>query len=202
MKTLTQIFNESGGDKGSFFTHVGSSENIAHFYTGVYEKIMENHRTEEINLLEIGIWCPFFPGASVKSWPTYFEKANYYGIDIVDCRHLSRERVNIDIVDQRSESSISNYLIGKPKFKFIIDDGCHEEDAITISLGAFFPQVESGGFYIIEDLHVVDKTNLRKLIHKEFTSKFISNDKLDYINQNIESCYFEKNEKMLIIKKK
>jgi hypothetical protein len=202
MKTLTQIFNEAGGDKGSYFTHVGSTENIAHNYTQTYEKIMSPNRNDKFSLLEIGIWCPYFPGSSVKSWPQYFENATYYGIDIVDCRQLEADRVKIDIVYQRSPSSITRFIKDKPKFKFIIDDGCHEEDAIVISLGHLFPMLESGGVYFIEDLHVVDKTNLYKLINKNFNTHYIDQDKVNYINNNIEKCYFENNDKLLIIHKK
>jgi hypothetical protein len=201
-QTLTDVFNEVGGDKGSYFAHVGSTENIAHNYAEVYDRIMKPYKDTPFNLLEIGLWCPFFPGASVKAWPAYFEKVTYYGVDIVDCTHLASERVNIDIVDQRSESSITNYLQDKPKFKFIIDDGCHEEDAITISLGSLFPVLESGGVYFIEDLHVVDKSRLYNLMNKQFQSPYIDQDKLDYINNNIDKCYFENNGKLCIIHKK
>ena len=200
--SLTDIFNEAGGDKGSYFTHVGSTENISHNYTRVYDEIMSPFRNGKISLMEIGLWCPFFPGASVKAWSKYFTNADYYGVDIVDCRHLSSNRSFIDIMDQKSEQMINEYLRDKPKFKFIIDDGCHEEDAIVISLGNLFSQLESGGVYFIEDLHVVDKTDLYKLVDKKFTSRFISQDKIDYINNNIDRCYFDCNDKMCVIYKK
>jgi len=200
--TLTQIFDEEGGDKGSFFTHKGESTNLAHNYTKIYDEVIGGYRHEPINVLEIGLWCPYFPGSSVRAWSRYFTKAIYYGVDIVDCKQLSKDRVNIDIVDQRNEESLNNFIKDKPKFKFIIDDGCHEEDAISISLGNLFPHLESGGVYFIEDLHVVDKTNLFKLVDNNFTSKFISEDKVKYINDNVEKCYFTNNDKLCVIYKK
>lgn len=30
METMTEIFDDEGGDKGSFFCHVGQDENLAH----------------------------------------------------------------------------------------------------------------------------------------------------------------------------
>jgi len=200
-ETLTDIFNQEGGDKGSFFQHVGSNDNIAHNYTAIYEQIMEPYRDDKLSILEIGLWCPFFPGASVKAWNRYFTNATYYGIDIVDCRHLQKENVHIDIVDQKSEWGLENYVSDKDKFKFIIDDGCHQEDAITISLGCLFPRLESGGTYFIEDLHVVDKTNLYKLCDKTFSTNFISSEKISYINSNIDNCVFSKDEKLCMITK-
>tara|TARA_R110000787_G_scaffold45333_2_gene110552 strand:- start:6813 stop:7433 length:621 start_codon:yes stop_codon:yes gene_type:complete len=200
--TLTEIFDEEGGDKGSYFTHKDSTENLAHNYTKVYDEVMSPFRDEEINLMEIGLWCPFFPGSSVKAWSRYFSKATYYGVDIVDCTQLASEGVNIDIMDQRNEKQMSSYIKDKPKFKFIIDDGCHEEDAIILSLGSLFPHLESGGMYFIEDLHVVDKTNLYNLVTNKFTSEYISEDKIKYINENVDRCYFSEDGKLCVIYKK
>lgn len=202
--SLSELFDNTGSDKGTYFTHVGQTQNIAHYYTLVYEQQMEEFRNDTINMLEIGIWSPYYPGASVKAWTKYFKKAKFYGIDVVeDCRQLhDGERINIDIVDQRSEEQLSKYLEDKPKFKFIIDDGCHEEDAIIISLGTLFPHLESGGIYYIEDLHVVDKTRLFGLFYKRFYSPFISLDKIKYINDNLDWCSFSPDGKLCIIKKK
>ena len=200
--TLTNIFDEEGGDKGSKFNHENKTENLAHNYTTVYDDVIGPHRNDKIDLLEIGLWCPYFPGSSVRAWSRYFTNATYYGIDIVDCTQLESDTAKIAIVDQKSEEQLSNYIKDKPKFKFIIDDGCHEEDAIAISLGTLFPQLESGGVYFIEDLHVVDKTRLFNLVNKTFTSDFISDEKVKYINDNIDKCYFTTGDKLCVIYKK
>ena len=36
---------------------------------------VEEFRNDTINMLEIGIWSPYYPGASVKAWTKYFKKA-------------------------------------------------------------------------------------------------------------------------------
>ena len=200
--TLTDIFNIYGGDKGSYFTHVGTTNNIAHYYTRIYELYMEKFRDEEINMLEIGLWCSYFPGSSIKGWNSYFNKVQYYGIDIVDCTQFNNDSVHISICDQTSEEMLGEYIKDKPKFKFIIDDGIHEEEAIIKSLGSLFPQLESKGIYFIEDLHVVNRTNLYKLCDKTFESSFISEDKIAYINENVENCYFSQDHKLCVIIKK
>lgn len=201
--SLSDIFNRCGSDKGTYFTHVGQNQNIAHYYTWVYEQQLEALRDEEFNLLEIGIWSPYYPGASVRAWTEYFTKVNFYGIDIAtDSLQLAKENVNIEIVDQTSEVELSNYIKDKPKFKVIIDDGCHEEKPIIVTLGTLFPQLESGGFYYIEDLHVVDKNRLYGLFWKKFSTDFISKDKVDYINSQTDWCSFSPDGKLLIIKKK
>jgi hypothetical protein len=201
--SLSEIFDKAGSDKGTYFTHKGQNQNIAHYYTLIYEQQMEQFREQEFNFLEIGIWSPYYPGASVKAWTEYFKNVNFFGIDIEEgCKVLQSEKVNIDIVDQTSEQQLSKYISDKPKFKFIIDDGCHVEDAIIISLGTLFPQLESGGIYYIEDLHVVDKTRLYGLFYKRFQSNLISQSKIDYINSNIDWVSFSPDGKLCIIKKK
>lgn len=201
--SLSELFDSAGSDKGTYFTHIGQTQNIAHYYTWTYEQQMEKFRNEPINYLEIGIWSPYYPGASVKAWTQYFKNGNFYGIDISEgCKVLRDEKIFIDIVDQTSEEQLTRYISDKPKFKFIIDDGCHVEDAITISLGTLFPQLESGGIYYIEDLHVVDKTRLYGLFWKRFATPFISQDKVQYINDNIDWCSFSPDGKLCIIKKK
>ena len=200
-KSLTQIFNEEGGDKGSLFCHQNSTENIAHNYTSIYERYMDPVRDELFSILEIGLWCPYFPGASVRAWPRYFTQAEYYGIDIVDCSHLRGDRVNIDIVDQTSPAQLTSYIKEKKEFKFIIDDGVHEEEAITTSLGYLFPKLEDGGVYFIEDLHVVDIFRLQKLGDPDFTTPFLPPKEVEYLTEHIESCCFLAGEKMCVIKK-
>jgi Fe-S-cluster containining protein len=200
--TLTEIFDKTGGDKGSYFVHKNTTTNLAHNYTETYEKYMSDFRHKNINFLEIGLWCPFFPGASVSAWNEYFTNLNYFGIDIVDCTHLNKEKIEISVVDQKDYNQLNDYLLGKEKFKFIIDDGCHEEDAIIISLGNLFPHLEPGGFYFIEDLHVVDKTNLYRLKENKFYSDLLSSDQVDFLNDNIDTCVFANEDKLCIIKKK
>jgi len=202
MSTLTEIFDNEGGDKGSFFAHVGQTENLAHRYTYIYEQYMESFRDTKFNLLEIGICSPFYPGASLRAWYQYFRQADIFGLDIVECSRFENDRVKTFVVDQTSEQQLRNFTKLAPPFKFIIDDGCHDERAITISMGELFPQLESGGIYFVEDLHVVHKDNLYGLVDKQFISPFIAQAKLDYINANIAEAIFSDDKKMCIIRKK
>lgn len=201
MSTLTEIFDKQGSDKGSFFAHVGTTENLAHNYTYVYERYMEEFRNSPFNMLEIGICSPFYPGASLRAWYQYFQQAQIFGLDIVECSRFENDRVKTFLVDQTSEVQLRNFAKLAPQFKFIIDDGCHDERAITISLGELFPSLESGGIYFIEDLHVVHKDRLFKLVDKQFVSPFIAPAKLEYINANIARATFSDDKKMCIIEK-
>jgi hypothetical protein len=202
METMTEIFDSEGGDKGSFFCHVNTTENLAHGYTHVYEKYMEMYRDQEINILEIGICSPFYPGASLRSWYRYLEKASIFGIDIVDCSSFDNDRVKTAVVDQTSSVQLKNFISDIPTCKFIIDDGCHDDKAILISLGSLFPKLESGGIYFIEDLHVVDCTKLLCLKDRTLQSPHITRAECDYINQNVSDVFFTEDGKMCVITKK
>ncbi len=202
MLTMTEIFDSEGGDKGSFFCHVDTTENLAHGYTVVYEKYMESYRTEPINMLEIGICSPFYPGASLRSWYRYLARAQIFGIDIVDCSKFQNDRVKTFIVDQTSEIQLRVFASHTPMFRFIIDDGCHDAKAILISLGSLFSRLESGGVYFIEDLHVADRTDLLKLTTRDLQSSHITREECEYINQNVADVMFTDDNKMCVITKK
>lgn len=204
MKTLTQIFDEPNlnktvaSDKGSYYTHPWSSENIAHNYTPIYDEIMTPYRHSKINFLEIGVGV----GDSFRAFNEYFTDFTYYGIDVVDRTYLGNEKAKIFIGDANSQESLSSLKDNFPMFRFIIDDGGHADNLIINALGVYFPYLESGGYYILEDLHVVDKTEIYNLVDKKFQSKYLSQEQTDYINSNIDFCYFERDEKLCIIKKK
>lgn len=202
IQSLTEIFNEFGSDKGSYFTHTNSTNNISHNYTKTYDELMSPYRDKEINFLEIGIWSPFYPGASVKAWTKYFNNVNFYGLDIEDCSHLSNDKIRIFVGDQSNEDFLKTVTDTTPNFRFIIDDGAHTDLHIIKSLGTLFHKLESGGIYFIEDLHVVNKTDLFKLVDKKFDTNLLDKEKIEYINNNIESCYFTNNDKLCVIVKK
>ncbi len=202
MLTMTEIFDSEGGDKGSFFCHVGQTENLAHGYTQVYEKYMESCRSEPINILEIGICSPFYPGASLRSWYRYLEQAEIFGIDIVECSRFQNDRVKTFVVDQTSKLQLQVFADQMPSFRFIVDDGCHDHRAILISLGVLFSKLESGGVYFLEDLHVVDRTELLALKDRKLVTSHITREACEYINENIADVLFTDDNKMCVITKK
>lgn len=203
IESLSEIFNKWGSDKGTYFTHKFQTQNIAHNYTLIYEQQLEKFRNDEFNMLEIGIWSPYYPGASVKAWTEYFPKVNFYGIDIAeDCKQMESERVTIDIVDQSSQQQLIDYISKVPEFDLIIDDGCHEEIPIVTSLGILFKHLKSGGLYYVEDLHVVDKTRLYPIFWGRLNHPVLTQEQNDYINKNLDWCSFSPDGKLMILKKK
>jgi hypothetical protein len=94
-------------------------------------------------------------------------------------------------------------------FDYIIDDGSHFQEDQQVSLGLLFPQVKSGGYYIIED--VVDYKDLlngswwdqkredctdstdyvisKYLSDGVLKSDYITDDQITYILSNIEDIF-------------
>ena len=129
-----------------------------------------------------------------------------------------KEKQSSKITKVKKED-LNNFInISGGKFDVIIDDASHASHHQQISLGALFPHLNSGGYYIIEDLDwqpnelekkesiLTEKLFLSYLGNNSFDSPFLTKDDNKYINQNIDYCnMFNKQDqlfKLVIIKKK
>lgn len=171
---------------------------MGHGYTVHYDKILKNKKIN--NMLEIGVSF----GGSIKMWDEYF-KGNCFitGIDIEEKRFKKKdiEKSNIRIL-LGSQNDV-NFLksLCDIKYDFIVDDGSHKSGDQLISFNNLFNNMNSGGIYIIEDLHVAKKT-------EKIFSCFGTNDDFykfhlneDVIN-NIKNVEFYESNKLCVIYKK
>lgn len=152
MKTLTEIANNIGTDKG---TAAGEKHN----YTEVYEKYFLELKNKPVKMLEIGVWDNRFRGASARLWTQWFDNLDFIGLEInPDAKALEEElgikiftgdQLNVEDLKHCIEEHGSNYDV-------IIDDGVHTFDAIRISFESLYPSLKEGGLYIIEDIHAND----------------------------------------------
>lgn len=153
MLTLDELAIKYTTDKGTV-----SGFPSTHGYAPIYEKYLSDWRHAEIRLLEIGVCMEFTGGGqSVRMWHEYFQKAEIYTFDIVDMKGLESElgpRVKFFQGDQSSRDSLRSMYseFGSKPFDFILEDGSHIHEHQIISLGALFPYVKSGGYYILEDV--------------------------------------------------
>jgi len=120
-----------------------------HNYTEKYERYFAALRQEKLKVLEIGIQN----GYSLKTWKQYFPFAEIFGIDIVDCKHMDEERIKTLKGSQTDITFLNEINTTYGPFDIIIDDGSHFSTDMTISFNTLFPQLKSGGLYIVEDLH-------------------------------------------------
>jgi hypothetical protein len=138
---MNKLALEAGTDKSS----------AGHNYTRVYSMYLDSLRDKPINFLEIGIQ----EGYSALFWENYFPHANLHFIDITNEKlkyHSSRSSYHY--LDQENKAELNKFLnMTQVGFDVVIDDGGHTMRQQINSFEAIFPFLNSGGIYIIEDLH-------------------------------------------------
>lgn len=152
--TLNELANKYGTDKGDL-------NHEKHSYAKVYDDILGKYREEKVNIVEIGINDPRFPGASIRMWNDYFVNGIYRGLDI----NLDKNIVRLSMeyggallynVDQTNAQQLHEFGESVPPIDFVVDDGIHTHEAQMTSFKALFPFLKSGGIYFIEDCHAKD----------------------------------------------
>lgn len=128
----------------------GKSSNW-HNYTEVYALYFAPIRKRPLKFLEIGI----YKGAGVRLWENYFENAELHFIDITfDHAEYFSTRSHYHLADQAKPSDLQRVIdVVGGNFDIIIDDGGHTMEQQLVSFKELFPYLNSGGLYIIEDLH-------------------------------------------------
>ena len=223
-KNLNFLFEFFNSDKGeeyiNQYTHPAKRNNIkikAHGYSKFYEKVFLEFKDKKINILEIG---SFYGNASAAMF-FYFRNANIFGADInPDMFNYTSKRMTSFFVNSSSISSIQNNILDKNiKYKIIIEDASHMLKDQIISLFYLFPILESGGYFIVEELDFPEKREdmrigqefpdlksiLKNTLKKQdFNSKYIDQNLKNYFLDNVESIeIFRGNiNEIAIIKKK
>ena len=218
---LFEFFNSDKGEKYiNQYTHPSKKDNRrikAHGYSKFYEKIFLELKDKKINILEIG---SFYGNASAAMF-FYFKNANIFGADInPDMFNFTSKRIKNFFVNSSSVSSIQkNMLDKKIEYKIIIEDASHMLKDQIISLFHLFPILESGGYFIVEELdfpetredmrtgqEFPDLKSILKNIQekKDFNSIYINQNLKDYFLNNFETIdVFKGNiNEIAIIKKK
>ena len=218
---LFEYFNSDKGEKYiNQYTHPSKRDNIritAHGYSKFYEKVFLEFKDKKINVLEIG---SFYGNASAAMF-FYFRNANIFGADInPDMFNYTSKRMTSFFVNSSSVSSIQKNIIDKKiEFKIIIEDASHMLKDQIISLFYLFPILESGGYFIVEELDFPEKREdmrigqefpdlksiLKNILKKQdFNSKYIDQNLKNYFLDNVETIeIFRGNiNEIAIIKKK
>ena len=218
---LFEYFNSDKGEKYiNQYTHPSKRDNIriaAHGYSKFYEKVFLEFKDKKINVLEIG---SFYGNASAAMF-FYFRNANIFGADInPDMFNYTSKRMTSFFVNSSSASSIQKNIIDKKiKYKIIIEDASHMLKDQIISLFYLFPILESGGYFIVEELDFPEtredmrigqefpdlKSILKNILKKkDFNSKYIDQNLKNYFLDNVETIeIFRGNiNEIAIIKKK
>ena len=136
-----------------FENHRGKYSDKWSYYLEVYWNAFEPLRLMETDILEIGIQN----GGSLEIWSNLFPKArNLIGIDTnAKCADLRFTDPRITVLVEDASHPRAADLVSKitSRLGVVIDDGSHISSDIIKSFLLFFPQLQPGGVYIIEDLH-------------------------------------------------
>jgi len=117
-----------------------------HGFTKHYELYFEAIRNSPLKILEIGVQS----GASLRMWKHYFPNAQIIGLDYYDTEVMSEDRIKIIKGEQTSKKAMDEALLDGP-LDIVIDDGCHQNEAVMGSFEYLFPRIKPGGLYVIED---------------------------------------------------
>lgn len=118
----------------------GSDKGKTHKYCDFYEK----HIGKPKSIIEFGV----LNGASLKMWRDAYPGSVVIGLDIEDKKPI--EGTFIFKLDAAKENWITRL---KPTFDLIVDDASHMVADQIASFNLWWPLVNKGGCYIIEDIH-------------------------------------------------
>ena len=122
--------------------------------TPIYEMVFKKRRLENLKILELGV----ANGHSIASWHHYFPNSKIYGIDHKKPFKFfySSKRVKYFQIDVYDQKKIDNFIKKYGKFDYIIDDSINTEVAMLNNLKNFYPSLNSGGAYFLEDFGFYD----------------------------------------------
>ncbi len=205
--SINDLFEYFNCDKGSNFQTTENKRIKAHNYSVFYEKYFNKIKNEKFNFLELGS----HEGKGIAAFYHFFPNAKLIGANInpFQMRYYSNriEEVYIDVSSKKILQNFTNYFDNR--FQIIIDDASHNLRDILITLPILFKKLNSGGFYVIEDINQFDvfknlnptreKLTPIKILkymqeNKSFDSDFISKDDVNYLKENIAEYHFEKGE--------
>lgn len=129
MNTLQQWAVAHGSDKGT-----------AHLYCDFYQENIGNPKS----IIEFGV----LNGSSLKMWRDAYPDAVVIGLDIEDKKQIPG--VYFFKLDATKENWITKI---KPGFDLILDDASHVVEDQIASFNLWWPLLNKGGCYIIEDIH-------------------------------------------------
>ena len=202
----------------SFLFKYFDSYKLQEGYTDFYHENLKGLKGKKLDILEIGV----ARGDGIASFYFYFPYSNLIGVDNnpFKTRYKSKRirTMYVDISSRQILKNLTNHL--NQKFDLIIEDCSHKLIDQILCFSENFKNLKKGGIYIVEDLNfpeihkmynptneAVDlKTILKKInLGEEIFTKFMKENEIEYIQNNIENIKFYKghdNSEIVFIKKK
>lgn len=151
-------------------------------YLPIYDELFEKFRTQNLNLLEIGVQN----GGSLETWKTFFSSANVLiGCDIDEkCGSLQYDesRIHVVVGDANQAGTVNKITEICNNFDIIIDDGSHTSNDILNSFFIYFSMLKPGGIFVIEDTHTLYMNDWGGGILNDFSPYSFFKKLIDVIN--------------------
>lgn len=156
-------------DLDELFTAYGSDK-TRNGYAPVYHSLLKNLREKPIVLLEIGIGTMvpgvhssmvgyalegYRPGGSLRAWRDWLPLADIHGADVQpDTQFDDEHRITTHLCDSTKPAMVDHFMNGelRAQIDVLIDDGSHVPHDQWQTFVNFWPHINRGGFYIIEDI--------------------------------------------------
>lgn len=161
---LSRIGSQYGTDK------------VHHGFSAFYDHYLRAQRKRVAKVFEIGI----YGGASLYMWRDYFPNAVIHALDLDRVKLDGADRITTYTGDQSDRGLLQSIVENAgTDFDLILDDGGHTMSQQQTSLGALFPHVRPGGYYVVEDLHTsfMQRINLYR-----------DGEAVDYYETGIDAC--------------
>lgn len=143
MKSLAQIYRD----------HHGKISDKWSLYLSEYDRLLAGYRDRPVSVLEIGVQN----GGSLEIWLQFFARAaRIVGCDIDPKAAQLRyddARVAVVVADAGTDAAERQIRRLCASFDIIIDDGSHRSVDIVRNFARYFPLLNDGGVYVVEDLH-------------------------------------------------
>ena len=173
-----------------------------HGYCEVYERRLEDRRSEPLKVLEIGV----FFGASLRMWREYFPNAEIHGVDLDIKRCGDIDGVTLHKIDANDTNELVKLSEKHGPWDLIVDDGSHMMKHQQSTFSKLWSHVKPDGFYVVEDIHTSFLPKLEscsadahneKLVHttfrmieslkyeKDFHSKYVSRHVFETLRQDV-----------------
>ena len=124
-------------------------------YLPVYDRLFAPYRDLPLSLLEVGVQN----GGSLEVWSRYFARARkIVGCDInprcADLRYAD-PRIAVVVGDINTEETYLAIAEHSARFDLIIDDGSHLSQDVLATFVNYFPFLNPGGLFVVEDTHTL-----------------------------------------------
>ena len=159
--------NKKGGKFKNYYEWINRENprsfeyQFGHNFTPYYEKYFGPLRHKTLKILEIGV----ANGHSIASWSYYFPNSIIHGIDIKKGYYFfyKGKRINYHSLDCMNDKAVNKFIIKNNKFDIIIDDSNHTHPAFTSNIKNFYPALNRGGIYALEDF-ITEDQEIEKVI--------------------------------------